>query len=132
MDERLNSIKNVLDTYDDWDIFLGCVNKFFSQDVIGSICIENKNFVKIKKGHMTNMICYNCKCYDFFLNINPDSGIPIDVCWNGKLTAIVPVPFIAAQEDDFSNIANAPISYRGRTMTSNNSFVKYVKDNNKI
>lgn len=128
--ERLTNIKNILDVYDEWDIFLGGPNTVFSHDVINSVCIENENFVKTQKGYTTHMICYNYKCYDFFLNIEPYSGIPVDKCWHEKLTAIIPVPFIAAQDEGYSNIVCLAKSYEGRTKSSNISLLKYLNDQN--
>jgi hypothetical protein len=129
-EERICKIKKILDTYNDWNIFLGGPNKVFSHDVIEIVNIDDENFVKAKKGYATHMICYNENSFDFFLSINVFDNIPIDICWHNKLTAIIPIPFIAAQIDGYSNIVNLPKSYRGRTMSSNNNLVKYIKDYN--
>jgi GR25 family glycosyltransferase involved in LPS biosynthesis len=128
-DERLLKIKKILDNYNDWDIFLGGPNKVFSHDCFESICIDDENFVKATKGYAIHMICYNQKSYDFFLKIDPFSNIPIDKCWHDNLTALIPVPYIAIQIDSYSNIVNKSTSIIGRTKSSNDSLVEYVKQN---
>ena len=64
----------------------------------------------------------------FFLSSYANYTVPIDKCWRNNLTALIPVPFLAAQIDSYSNIVNVAKSYRGKTISSNNSLVKYIKD----
>jgi hypothetical protein len=127
--ERICEIKKILDIYDNWDIFLGGPTKVYSYDVINMLNINEQNFVKTKTGSAMHMICYNESSYDFFLSLNPLDNIPIDKCWHNKLVAIIPVPFMAEQIDGYSDIVKLHKSYRNRTMSSNNSLVKYIKDN---
>lgn len=126
--ERLIEIKKILDLYNDYDIFLGCANNVFSENIINILNINNEIFVKVKVGYMTNMICYNESSYDFFLSLNPYENF-IDKCWHNKLVALIPIPFIAAQMDRYSDIVKLPKSYRGKTITSNKKLIYHIQNN---
>lgn len=119
---RLCKVKKILDEYEDWDIFLGSTNHVFAQDVIEKKNILEIFFLKMIRGSSAHMICYNQKVYDTFINANPYTDGPVDKFWINKFTAIVPIPFIASQNEGFSNILNKNISYKKRITNSNNYF----------
>ena len=51
--------------------------------------------------------------YDFFLKADAYNNIPIDVVWHFKMYALISVPFIATQEDGYSDVVKAAKSKRG-------------------
>ena len=65
-EERICKIKKILDSFNNWDIFLGGPNKVFSHDVVEIVNIYNEFFIKANIGYSTHMICYNESSYDFF------------------------------------------------------------------
>ena len=64
-EKRLIEFKNYLDENSDWDIFLGGTCKVTEADVLGYLKLENNYLLKINNGHMTHMIGYNKRVYDF-------------------------------------------------------------------
>lgn len=122
-ESRLIKIKNILDNRDDWDIFLGCSSRYFDSSIISYIIIDDEKFVKTSFSYTTNMICYNSKIYDFFLNaiIN----VPIDLYWNSKIIAFLSVPFIATQDEGYSNIAKKKISLKHKIVSCNDNLLQY-------
>jgi GR25 family glycosyltransferase involved in LPS biosynthesis len=125
---RLCKIKKILDELEDWDIFLGSTNTVFTRHVINKIYVNDEHFLKVTRGKTAHMICYNEKVYDTYLNTVPYINSPIDKFWHDKFTAIIPIPYIASQDDGFSDILNKDISYEGRITNSNTYFVNYLKE----
>lgn len=131
----LNSLDKYLNDLEDWKILYGAGNKLKYENIIEkkeSILISNINYSMylvnfLKTAHL---VWYNNTIYDWFLNQNPYSGIPIDRIWHGKFNCLVIIPFIATQSSDYSDIEKKNCSYT-------KSLKKYEKNliddiNNKI
>jgi GR25 family glycosyltransferase involved in LPS biosynthesis len=123
-------IKNWLDNNkNDWDIYIGGTTYYYimdkSPDTIKPICKINDSI----KLYNTKLLCLhfyylNSSVYDRFLEWKKDvdkSG-PIDL-WPDSIhmRIVTSTPFIASQNDSYSNIANSQADY-------SNAF----KDSNKI
>lgn len=109
-----------------WDIYVGGTTYYYIMDkspkTIKPICKINDNI----KLYNTKLLCLhfyylNSSAYDTFLEWKKDSG-PIDL-WpdDKKMNILTSTPFIAVQNDSYSNIANSATDY-------SNAF----KDSNKI
>lgn len=127
-EERLCKIKKILDTNNNWDIFLGGANIIYSHNITDILHIDDENFILSDKGKMTHMICYNESSYDFFLTKNVFTSHPIDVCWHYKLKALIPTPFIAEQLSSYSNIQNKKLNLRKCIKNTNDNILKYIID----
>jgi GR25 family glycosyltransferase involved in LPS biosynthesis len=101
---RLYNIKKYLDNNDDWNIFLGgtFTTKIFS--IIRKIDYELENIYEINQGYCFHLVIYNNICYDYFLKAEIIK--PIDNIWNEKFNALITLPFIANQKDNYSDISN--------------------------
>jgi GR25 family glycosyltransferase involved in LPS biosynthesis len=121
--KRLLTIKKYLDENNSWSIYLGGTNRVFLSDIQNNFIFDNEKFVEVDKGFMFHFICYNNTIFDFFLEKENNSDIPIDKIWHGNFNALVSVPFIAYQNDGFSNILNKAVSYNGKTMSSEKSLL---------
>lgn len=66
-----------------------------------------------------HFVIYNYTSYDYFLE--QDISRPIDHTWQNNLQCIVPVPFIATQLDNFSDISNSIQTIFSRRIKLNNS-----------
>jgi GR25 family glycosyltransferase involved in LPS biosynthesis len=102
---RLKLIKFQLERMKRWHIYLGGVfgihpNSFFT--------FQKQNYASITAGFCTHFMIYNSNCYEFFLNHPIDK--PIDHVWHNKLTALVSLPFLANQQNDYSNIRKKFVS----------------------
>ena len=76
-----------------------------------------------------HFVIYNYTSYEYFLD--QDISIPIDHTWKNNLQCLVPVPFIATQVDDFSNIANSIEKTFSRRIKLNNSrLLNYTSNTN--
>jgi len=109
-DTKLTTIKKYLDTHDDWDIFLGAVNKTRSKHVLNKLYIDDIKLLQVSFGSTAHFIIYNHTSYSFFLE--SDENNYVDQCWAGKLKAYTCVPFLAKQINDFSDIENKKVNYQ--------------------
>ena len=76
-----------------------------------------------------HLIIYNQRSYDFFVDFDENKNIPIDNIWQDKFMAIVPVPFLATQYNDFSNIENVNKDH-SKIIKSNKRLIRYVSCTN--
>ena len=112
--ERLESIKQYLDTHNDWQLFIGggCFTK--ENNIIKKIDYSAHKLVLVDLISCTHFIIYHNSVYDFFLNYPVyKKRIAIDKCWWGHLKAIVPLPFLAHQRPYYSNISNKQVCMVG-------------------
>ena len=127
--KRLENIINFLDSYDNWDLLIGGGFHICPFHILGKIEISKENLFKTNGGYCTHFVIYNYTSYEYFLE--QDISRPIDHIWQNNLKCIVPIPFIATQLDDFSNISNNIQSTFSRRIRLNNKrLLKYVNDNN--
>lgn len=106
-----------------WNIFLGGVTKVWDYNEL----IELGNGLKliyINEGKTAHFCIYNSNCYDYYLGLNVN--IPIDKCWHNKLIGITPIPFIAIQYYDYSDIENKYTEYDSRFKSIENSFINKI------
>lgn len=126
---RLIKIKEYLDKKNNWDILLGGVFK------ISSVKLELKDTPEklyyIKRGCCTQLVFYNNKSYDFFLNYDETSN-PIDHAWHNNFFAILPIPFLAYQYDSFSTIQNKWNGELENFLVTYENRIKDYINNNKI
>jgi glycosyl transferase family 25 len=124
--DRLICIKQYLDNNDDWNIFLGGVFHTSSYHIINKVDIQNENLFEITNGYCAHFIIYNHTCYDLFLSAD-ETQCPIDLYWQEKITALIPIPFIATQKSSFSDIINKhDDTYRKRIKLTNKRLVNYL------
>lgn len=129
--QKVHQIKNFLDNFDDFNIFLGCANKLKHSDIVYKF--PNTNIVNsdsdsdpdsdlylISHGKTTHFIIYNHKIYDFYLNSTYSVEKSIDKVWHGQFNAITILPFICSQINDYSDIENKLCSY-------SESFLRYQR-----
>lgn len=124
--ERLMIIKKYLDNNDDWYIFLGGTFKTEIYNVLNKIKYENINLLEISYGYCMHLVIYNNKSYDYIL----DTEIiePIDHVWPKLFNAIISIPFIATQIDNYSDIENKiQNSFRKKIKITNNRLLEYSK-----
>ncbi len=122
---RLKKIVNYLETHDDWNIMIGSTastKPSFYDKIIPFD--ENDYFVEFNSAFMTHMVFYNKNIYDFFLNEEITS--PIDQFWHRKIKALIPVPFIAKQYPNFSDIIKKNKSDELRTQQTNSLLRIYI------
>lgn len=121
--ETLIKIKNFLDNYNKWDIFLGGCNKTNTKNIIQKIenNIENHDILEINKATTTHFMIYNSTSYDFFLDIDVENNkdknnkiIPIDRVWYNKMRAITIIPFIAFQKKGYSDLTKTKTNYNNK------------------
>jgi hypothetical protein len=106
--KRLNTICEQLNKLKAWHILLGGVYGNMMPRNLKIIQLKNQKCQQIYNGFCTHLIMYNSSCYDFVLQ-HPINR-PIDHIWHGKLTALVPLPFLANQNNGFSNIQHKFVS----------------------
>lgn len=124
--EKIINIQNFLNSFENWNIFLGACNKAVEIKVINQpIVYNNCNFVQINNSFTTHFIIYNKNCYDFFLNFNNYDN-PIDTVWHNKLIALTILPFIAFQSKGFSNINGSKIDYTERFQNTEKYLLNYI------
>jgi GR25 family glycosyltransferase involved in LPS biosynthesis len=121
---RFNEIKKYLDEHDNWNIFLGGTIETKKINIVNKIENTN-NLFNINIGYCTHLIIYNCTIFDYFLN--HDLNKPIDHTWMEKYNAIVSIPFIASQDDVYSDILKSNYSYDTRIRQTNEILVKYIR-----
>ena len=127
--KRFENIISFLDTYDNWDLFLGGGFHICPFHIQGKIENSYENLYKINGGYCMHFVIYNNTSYDYFLN--QDISIPIDHTWQNNLQCIVPIPFIASQLDNFSNISNnIETTFSKRIRLNNRRLLKYIIENN--
>ena len=97
----------------------------------GKIENSTENLYKINGGYCMHFVIYNYTSYEYFLD--QDISIPIDHTWKNNLQCLVPVPFIATQFDNFSNITNSiETKFSRRIRLNNKRLSKYINDTNII
>lgn len=127
--KRLENIISFLDSYDNWDLFLGGGFHICPFHIQGKIENSIENLFKINGGYCMHFVIYNNTSYDYFLN--QDISRPIDHTWQNNLQCIVPIPFIATQIDDFSNISNnIEKTFSRRIKLNNKRLLQYISVNN--
>ena len=119
-----NILKYLNSDLNQWNLFLGGITKCYEYNIHKIEIYKNQSFLHTRKGKTFHFVIYNQNCYDFFLNYKFDNT-PIDKIWNFKLNAIIPIPFIAYQEDGFSDIEQKNISYYHRYKSIENNLIKY-------
>ena len=127
--KRLENIINFLESYDNWDLLIGGGFHICPFHIQGKIKNSTDNLYKTNGGYCTHFIIYNNTSYEYFLD--QDISRPIDHIWQNNLKCIVPIPFIATQIDDFSDISNNIQTIFSKRIKLNNSrLLKYTSDNN--
>lgn len=82
--------------------------------------------LEIGYGYCTHLVIYNNNSYDKI--INAEINEPIDHVWPKLFNAIIPMPFIATQLDDYSNISGKiENSFRKKIKITNGRLVEYSK-----
>ena len=122
--ERFGVIKEYLDTHHDWDIFLGGGTKILKKNLVKKIQYKTEKFGVLRKMACAHMIIYNKKVYDFFLNMKYHA--PIDRSWWYKFTALVPSPFVATQDEGYSDIAKEKVCYINSIDMSNRALSYFI------
>lgn len=126
---RLQNILTFLESYNNWDLLIGGGFRIELFNIEGKIDTPIENLYKINGGYCMHFVIYNHTSYDFFLNRDIDR--PIDHTWQNNLRCIVPVPFIANQLDNFSNISNRLESaFPKRIRLNNKRLISYTSINN--
>lgn len=128
--KRIEQIKNYLNLFKDWDIFLGGINGTEPNDIVKKIDCEVKNLIQITKAYTTHFMIYNNSSYDFFLNFDETKGIPIDCVWHNKLVALTVLPFLASQLPGHSDIINTHTNYYRKIKNTQNKLLNYINQNN--
>jgi hypothetical protein len=127
--ERLENIIKFLESYNNWDLLIGGGFHICPFHIQGKINMSTENLYKINGGYCMHFVIYNYTSYDYFLE--QDISRPIDHTWQNNLQCIVPVPFIATQLDNFSDISNSIQTIFSRRIKLNNSrLLKYTSDTN--
>jgi GR25 family glycosyltransferase involved in LPS biosynthesis len=126
---RLENILGFLESYDNWDLFLGGGFHICPLNIQGKIETSIENLYKINGGYCMHFVIYNNTSYDYFLE--QDISRPIDNVWQNNLQCIIPIPFIANQLDSFSDISNSiQASYSRKIRANNKRLSQYISDNN--
>jgi hypothetical protein len=127
---RIIEIKKYLDSYRNWDLFIGGGFHICPFHIKGKLDTTIDNLYKINGGYCLHFVIYNHTSYDYFLQ-QDENNSPIDHVWQDRLTCIVPLPFIASQLDTFSNISNNQQSlFPKRIRRDNNRLLNYINNNN--
>lgn len=138
--ERFKIIKEYLDNNKNWDLYLGgglikCPfkrNPEWQNNFKEHICYKTENFVRISKSYGFHFVCYNKSVYDYYLNINRYRYLPDQVWHMGykmpKLNPLISFPFIAVQDDGWSDISNAEESTKGKVKLSQDLLYDFVKE----
>jgi hypothetical protein len=121
---RLQRLKTELDKVGNWgDIVLGGVFGSEPIEIVSSLQGKKELLCRINKGYCTHLVIYNKSSYDFFLR-HPMTA-PIDNIWYNKISAFVPIPFLANQRQNYSNIANQYVSHiYDNILKTNNALVE--------
>ncbi len=132
-EKQLVQIKNYLDSKDDWNIFLGCANKIRYSNILSKIPdskLDGFNLYIVNFGKTAHLIWYNNKTYDYYLGLTYSENLPIDRVWHGVFNAIVIIPFITTQSDDYSDIENKSCSYTQSIKRYERKLLNELKLNN--
>ena len=122
---RLENIISFLESYNNWDLLIGGGFHICPFHIQGKIEISTENLYKINGGYCTHLVIYNHTSYEYFLD--QDISRPIDHTWQNNLQCLVPVPFIATQIDDFSDISNnIQTSFSRKIKLNNKRLLKYL------
>ncbi len=135
--EQVNNILVSINNLNNWNIFIGCGNKIRKKNIVGQINITNNiDYCNNIKLYWTNFcksfhfVIYSNKIYDFFLNLDPYTSLPIDRVWHGNFNAIISIPFITTQSDDYSDIEKKNVSYNKSFISYQNKLIKELGSNN--
>jgi len=127
--ERLHNMKEFLNNYKNWDIFLGGCTKTTTKDIITKVDCETDNIIQISKAATTHFMIYNSSCYDFYLDIDEDKyGYHVDRIWWGKKIALTSLPFLAYQQEGHSDIINGNVDYNGKIKRTENRLFQYLNN----
>jgi hypothetical protein len=112
---RWGSIKEWLDSNKDkWDVYLGGCTNIKSEHVIEYL-EPDKQIVRLDFATTTHFVYYNSNIYDNYINYNVTKKVysPIDLVISNisKGRIVTSVPFLAVQENGFSDIENTHVSY---------------------
>lgn len=127
---KVVQIKQFLDNFDDFNIFLGCANKLKHSDIVLKVSntnILNSDLYVISHGKTTHFMIYNYKTYDFYLNATYSIDRPIDRIWHGQFNAITILPFICSQINDYSDIEKKSCSYTKSFLRYQKKLLTYLK-----
>ena len=108
--KRLSNIKCYLDSCNDWSIFLGGTFGINGQNIKGKKNTDCDNLYLTNYGFCTHLMIYESNTYDYFINYSPEI-MPIDRVWHGTYNAIIPVPFIATQDNSYSDVTQTQYCY---------------------
>jgi len=125
--DRFKKIVEYLETHDDWNIMIGStasIRPSYYDNVVPFA--ENEYFIEFNSAFMTHMVFYNKNIYDFY--INEKITKPVDEFWHKKIKALIPVPFIAKQYPNFSDIIKRNKSDELRTNEANSTLQIYLKN----
>ena len=123
--EKYFNIKKYLETVDNWYVFLGGTIETKRRHIINKINDVDINLYNISIGYCAHFIIYNHKTYEHYLNHKMDK--PLDHVWNEIAPALISLPFIASQDDTYSDITKSNYSYNKRIRETNDRLIKYVK-----
>jgi glycosyl transferase, family 25 len=112
---RWASIKEWLDSNrDKWDVYLGGCTNIKSQHVLEYLELD-KQIVRLEFATTTHFVYYNSNIYDNYINYNVTKKAysPIDLVISNisKGRIVTSVPFLAVQENGFSDIENTDVNY---------------------
>lgn len=100
---RLNTIAQFLETYQDWDIFLGGPTFVEPQHLVRTVSVEHKLY-EISHDATTHMVIYNHRSYNLFLAANVRK-VAVDKYWYlNHMKCVISQPYIAYQDAGFSDI----------------------------
>lgn len=128
-EDRMMNIIDYLDN-NDFEIFLGMVNKCSEKKITNVIKNNKENLIEIKSANSAHLIIYNKKVYDFFLSENEEIRA-VDRCWNNKIKAIVTLPFLVYPTDDFSNIEQKQTNYLPHIKKTEDNLITTMNNLNK-
>jgi len=125
--EKFKKIKeDIFEKKNDWDIFIGGSAKTRKKCEI-KVYNSELDLYNITITRNTHSIVYNNTSYDFFLN--NESEIPIDIIWNKKVKAIMPIPFLFTSHDSWSNISNTRCNIKNRIKSNEQQLINTLKIN---
>jgi GR25 family glycosyltransferase involved in LPS biosynthesis len=128
---RLTLLNNSLETFHNWNIILGGSFYYEPIPVLDKVYLQKNLLCKVNKGFCTHLIIYNEPIYEFFIN-HPITA-PIDNIWHNKITAHIPVPFLANQKPSFSNITRQFVSHiHEDIIKTNNELMFTIKHQKQI
>jgi molybdopterin-guanine dinucleotide biosynthesis protein A len=108
---------SMLDTFskhaDKWDIILGGTSTIFSKSFMidTNLTTSFAKVYRIMNGFTTHWTLYNSSVYDKIIEWKNKQDSPIDVYMYKHAKVFVTLPFLAEQEEGFSNIENRQTDY---------------------